>query len=102
MLCKLMHKQIPVAEITIDNETATIIEVGAVFAPEHVPVVVVVENGEADRGGLSRWWNRRAIPDSRSGLREALEALNIYSIPRLLKECYGLILNTNKNRCINL
>jgi hypothetical protein len=28
--------------------------------------------------GLNNWWTERAIPASRSGLREALEAMNIF------------------------
>jgi hypothetical protein len=93
MHCTLMHKKIAVAQLTIDDETAAIIAVGDLFAPEHLPVGIDFSAGKLDRADLNIWWNHRSIPASRTGLREALEALNISSVPLLLKECYGLSLS---------
>jgi hypothetical protein len=85
-----MHKYIPVAEIEIDEQSAAIINIAKVFAPEHFPLGVFCNNGETDRLALNEWWSRRSIPASRIGLREALETLNIGYAQLLLTKCYGL------------
>jgi hypothetical protein len=46
-----------------------------------------------DRAALNSWWTSRAIPASRSGLRDALEALKISSPVLLLTKCFGLSLS---------
>jgi len=88
-----MHKNTSVAALTFDDETATITAVGSIFEPVHLPVSVITQNNKTIKNSLIRWWNRRSIPASRSGLRELLETLHIHSIPRMLKECYGLSLS---------
>ena len=72
MICTLMHKNISVVALTIDDEAAAITAVGSVFAPEHLPVGIIQQDNKAIKSSLSRWWNRRSIPASRSGLRELL------------------------------
>lgn len=91
--CILMHKHIEVAEIELDGETGFIQRIGKVFAPEHLPVGVPVKRGAADRAALNEWWTDRSIPASRSGVREALETLDISSTKLLLVRCYGLSLS---------
>ena len=93
MQCVFMHKRIPIAEITIDEQSAGITEIGAVYAPEHLPIGVGFADGEIDRADLNKWWSGRSIPASRSGLREALEALHIAYAQQLLTKCYGLSLS---------
>jgi hypothetical protein len=63
------------------------------YAPEHLPVGVPCVNGAPNRKELNDWWTGRAIPASRSGLREALEALRISTPKLLLTKCYGLSLS---------
>ena len=91
--CLLMHKHIKVAEIELDADTGFIQRIGKVFAPEHLPVGVPVKRGVADRAALNDWWTDRSIPASRSGVREALETLDITSTKMLLVRCYGLSLS---------
>jgi hypothetical protein len=45
------------------------------------------------RGSLNKWWLSRSIPASRSGLRDALERLNVSSTGLLLLKCMGLSLS---------
>ena len=73
--CTLMHKRIPVAELELDDATGFIQKIGTVYAPEHLPVGIPIRKGAADRAALNEWWTDRSIPASRSGVREALEAL---------------------------
>ena len=93
MKCTLMHKRIPVAEVELDDATGFIQKIGHVYAPEHLPVGIPVRNGAADRAALNDWWRDRSIPASRSGVREALEALGVADTKMLLVRCYGLSLS---------
>ena len=88
-----MHKRIAVAELELDDATGFIQKIGMVYAPEHFPVGIPVKKGVADRTALNEWWTDRSIPASRSGIREALETLEITSTKLLLVRCYGLSLS---------
>ena len=89
----LSHKSIPVIPIDLDEGTGTIVGLGNLVAPEHLPVGVAYTGNFVDRQALNAWWTGRAIPASRSGLREALETLNITSSQLLPARCYGLSLS---------
>ena len=93
MNCTLMHKDIPVADLTLDEATGSIHRIDALLRGEHLPVGVSVRHGMADRAALNQWWEDRSIPASRSGLREALETLGVASSKLLLTRCYGLSLS---------
>lgn len=89
----LMHKQIAVAGIDIDNATGSIQKINKLYSPEHLPVGVLVRQGNADRAALNQWWTTRSIPASRLGIGEALESMNISSPKLLLVLCHGLSLS---------
>ncbi|MDR0843551.1 MAG: HipA domain-containing protein [Acidobacteriota bacterium] len=89
----LMHKNIEVAELAIDSATGGIVKIEGLLRPEHLPVGVTAVDGRADRKFLNDWWVGRAIPASRSGLRDALETLNVSSPNLLLTKCLGLSLS---------
>ena len=93
MKCTLMHKRIPVAELELDEDSGFIQKIGAVFAPEHLPVGVVPRQGRIDRSMFNDWWTERSIPASRSGVREALETLEISNTRMLLLRCLGMSLS---------
>lgn len=93
MKCKLMHKRICVAELELDDATGFIKKIGEVYKSEHLPVGVPIKKGIADRTAFNDWWTERSIPASRSGIRDALEILNIASTKMLLIRCYGLSLS---------
>ena len=89
----LMHKDISVADLTLDEATGSIQRIDELLHGEHLPVGVPVRHGVADRAALNEWWEDRSIPSSRSGLREALETLGVASSKLLLSRCYGLSLS---------
>ena len=89
----LMHKTTAVAEIELDDEFGFIRKIGVVYAPEHLPVGVAVRQGQPDRAGLNAWWTDRSIPASRSGVREAMEKLEITDTRMLIVRCFGLSLS---------
>ena len=93
MKCTLMHRRVEVAKLELDDETGIIQKIESVMSAEHLPVGVPVKNGIADRHELNKWWADRSIPASRSGVREALEALNLTDTKVLLIRCFGLSLS---------
>lgn len=93
MKCNLMHKRICVVELELDDATGFIKKIGKVYESEHLPVGVPIKKGIVDRTALNDWWTERSIPASRSGIREALEILNIVNTIMLLTKCYGLSLS---------
>lgn len=93
MKCMFMHKRISVAEIELDDATGFIKRINKVYAPEHLPIGVPIKKGLVDRKEFNDWWTERSIPASRSGIRDALETLDIASTKMLLVRCYGLSLS---------
>lgn len=89
----LMHKRKKTARVSLDETEGYIREIYDVYAPEHIPVGAAGPEGTLDRAGLSRWWHRRAIPASRTGLREAFAIMDIDSPEYLLEKCWGLSLS---------
>jgi len=89
----LSHKTHPVLEIEIDGETGTIIGLGELHSPERLPIGVPHSGNTVNRKSLNDWWIERSIPLSRSGLREALQTLQIPYPQLLLTKCYGLSLS---------
>ena len=81
------------AEIELDDATGFIKKINQVYAPEHLPIGVPIKKGIVDRKEFNAWWTDRSIPASRSGIREALETLDIASTKMLLVRCYGLSLS---------
>ena len=89
----LMHKNIAVAELDLDDATGSIRRIDEVCSEAHLPVGVTVKKGIADRAALNEWWIDRSIPASRSGIRKALETLNLANTKMLLTKCLGLSLS---------
>lgn len=89
----LMHKEIPVAELLLDGACGIIRSVGRVYEALHVPVGIPVKGGEIDRSALNAWWQGRAIPASRMGIRDALQEMKIPDTRLLAEKAMGLSLS---------
>lgn len=89
----LMHKNIAVALLDLDEGTGFIKKINELYEEKHLPYGVKVKNGIADRTALNDWWVDRSIPASRSGIVRALEVLNLPSTRMLLLRCFGLSLS---------
>ena len=94
----LMHKRTAVLELDIDK-LGMIAKIGAVSAPEHLPVGVRTSKSGVDRASFNEWWADRCIPASRSGVRDALQALGVAVPQQLLSRSYGLSLS---DRCLDI
>ena len=89
----LMHKEIPVVDIKVDEESGVILGIDTVHNSEHLPIGIPEQNSIIDRAEFNHWWTERSIPASRSGIKDALEELGIASTRALLLRCYGLSLS---------
>lgn len=92
----LMHKNIAVADVEIDEDLGVITSIDNISAREHLPVGVVHQlrhEETVDRYALNHWWAGRSIPASRMGVTEALEALGVSSTKQLITKCLGLSLS---------
>ena len=89
----LMHKNIPVLEMVLDDASCTISQVAEIYHAAHVPIGISMRNGVLDRSALNAWWRGRSIPASRQGIRQALETLRIGYTQQLLEKSYGLSLS---------
>ena len=52
----LMHKELPVLEIELDEATSSIQKIGRVYHPEHLPLATISQRGIIDRVALNAWW----------------------------------------------
>ena len=89
----LMHKNVSVLDIDLDEATSSVRKVITAYRPEHLPLGTVSKDGDVDRAALNAWWIDRSIPASRSGVRRALEILDLPNTQMLLTRCFGLSLS---------
>lgn len=89
----LMHKNVPVADFTLGEDSGAILSVGTVYECAHVPVGIPCEKGIMDRRALNLWWRGRSIPESRMGISETLEKLELSNAQILAQKCLGLSLS---------
>jgi len=89
----LMHKNISVADIELDEASSAISAIGHIYEAPHVPLGIPVKKGVIDRSALNEWWRGRAIPASRAGIKNALTELNLSTTQKLLEKCLGLSLS---------
>ncbi len=92
MNCDLMHKNIIVAKLDIDDDTGFINKVYEVVEPDHFPIGAYIK-GMVEKNVLNDWWVDRSIPASRSGVTKALDVLGVQSTKALLVKCFGLSLS---------
>ena len=93
MRCILMNKNVPVVEVELDDDTATILKVRKNYELDFLPIGIDVKTGIPNKKELNEWWFGRCIPASRSGITPALEQLGVRYSEQLLPRCYGLSLS---------
>lgn len=91
----LMHKNIAVADIEIDETIGGITQIYEVLAKKHLPIGVVrVEYSMEiiDRYAINQWFANRCIPSRRMGIPDAAEILGL-SPKQLAVKSWGLSLS---------
>lgn len=89
----LMHKDIPVLEIALDDGGTKITRVGELYRGEDLPVGVPITWDKADRAAFNAWWTDRFIPSARSGLVDALSQLGFPDPQQVISRNWGLSLS---------
>lgn len=94
MIYELMHKEIIVAEIEIDDK-GNLKRILHILAGDHFPYGTCPKKNTNDPSALSRWWDNRRIPISRDDLEKAQGiSLPKFSTPgMILLACKGLSLS---------
>ena len=95
MRYSLMHKNIVVADIEIDEVIGGITNIYDVFAPNHLPIgVYSKQNGKdvVDRYALNQWFADRCIPKHRMSIQKLYEQLQTTKG----KKVYGYLPNDVK------
>jgi hypothetical protein len=64
----LMHKNLEVMDLEVDEPAAHITKIMRLIHPEHIPLGTSRMAGGIDRQELNDWLKSRSIPASRSGL----------------------------------
>ncbi len=80
MRCILMNKNVPIVELELDDDTATILKVIKSYELDFLPVGIDVKANIPNKKELNEWWFGRSIPASRSGIRAALEQLGVMKL----------------------
>jgi hypothetical protein len=91
MIYTLKHQNISVADIEINDNRQTIEGVLHIHTAGHLPCGLPDEKTPSI--ALAEWWDARGIPDSRGGLKEALESLKVLHKNSLKIKSYGLNLS---------
>lgn len=92
MKCTLMHAEVPVADIGIHDRDGSLYQVERTISPGHAPVSTAA-GPEVDVLRLSKWWDQRSIPASRTGLQRLLDSAGLEDARVLLTRSYGLSLS---------
>ncbi len=74
-LYTLMHKDLEVATLEIDEDNGVISKVIKVHDMGHMPVGTVVSY-YVDGARVREWWSSRSIPSSRSGIRSMSDRIH--------------------------
>ena len=56
----LMHKEIPVVDIELDDASGAITRVDDVHNAAHIPIGIAYKNDILDRKALNKWWYGRS------------------------------------------
>ena len=94
----LMHRELPVAVLSINDTSGTVYRVEDVVQPAHLPIGLFSADRREFAKNLNLWLAGRTIPASHSGFHHALEALQIQkklqlSASTLMMKCFALSLS---------
>ena len=89
----IMHKNIPVADVEINESAVAIVAIGAVHDAARVPIGVQSIKGGIALDELNDWLKGRSIPASRAGIRDLYSRLGRESTDYLILKCYALSLS---------
>lgn len=90
---KLLNKNRPLVDIEL-SDSGFIVDINKIIDAEAFPVGVITDNNLKNTvGRLNSWWQGRAIPASRDGLKQILQAYDIETTTKLSARSLGLSLS---------
>ncbi|MDR0445979.1 MAG: HipA domain-containing protein [Oscillospiraceae bacterium] len=89
----LMHKNIEVVDIEINESAVAITDVGMVHNLAHVPLGVQSMKGGIALDEMNDWLKGRSIPSNRAGIRNLYMRLGRESTAHLILKCFALSLS---------
>ena len=91
MFYTLMHKEIEVAKVEIDESSGIVERIHQTFSPEHAPLPMQYE--KSPKAGLHLWLQHRSVPKTRKGFRAILESAGVETSSALSLKSLGLNLS---------
>ncbi|MDR1209459.1 MAG: excisionase [Clostridiales bacterium] len=89
----LMHKNIEVVDVEINESAVAIVNIGTAHDVARVPLGVQSMKGGIALDELNDWLKGRSIPASRAGIRDLYTRLGRESTEYLILKCYALSLS---------
>jgi len=89
----LMHKNIPVSDVRINERLGSIIGVDKIHNIKHAPLIATDKSGLINHEQLDKWFKGRAIPASRQNVMRMLHELQIDTPAALSLKSQGLSLS---------
>ena len=98
MKCTLMHRELPVAVLGVNDISGTVYRVDEIFHSEHLPLGSLGRTKKETAMNLSTWLYKRMIPANRIGFHQAMQTTMLQkntevSASILLLKCHGLSLS---------
>lgn len=91
MKYSLLNKNVPVADLSIDDNTGYIKDITKLITPEHLPILAKYSQDKRD--GLQRWFQSRSIPKARKNLEKLLTHARAKTANALSLKSLGLNLS---------
>lgn len=88
----LMHKNIEVLELCLDEELGAILDISKYYNTAHIPLGLQTADLKVNKKELKKWWTNRAIPMEREGIEQFLKERGLNDTEELLLENLGLSL----------
>lgn len=88
----LMHRNLEVADVSIDSYNGAFSKMLKVQDRDRLPVGTVMDR-RPDQHRFNEWWSRRSIPSNRRGIRDFLQQTGLPDTKALLTRCMGLSLS---------
>ena len=92
MKYQLMHKDVCVLDLNLDESLGVITSIDEIFDFEHLPIGTF-QQGDFSEINFKQWWVGRSIPKNRNGIKDVLEHLDIPIPTLLISKCMGLSLS---------
>lgn len=89
----LMHKDVEVADMHLDDYDGRVAGVGKINEMKHMPMGTINKGMFLDTAKFKSWWVGRVIPTSRSGIRDFMESLGISHATEIVTKSLGLSLS---------